>query len=131
MQTGLWLPVRYNLMYQHVSDWHNNQGIIRQAEEQGMGIILMRPLTSGVFQRLMAEAFPSTDAASEGGWSRPAATQLCPVGPLRGSGAGRDARAAICGKVPGTGTPRSRMTSRRASTGTKRASVALHDRYVR
>ena len=28
--------------------------VIRQAEEQGMGIILMRPLTSGVFQRLMA-----------------------------------------------------------------------------
>ena len=27
---------------------------IRQAEEQGMGVILMRPLTSGVFQRLMS-----------------------------------------------------------------------------
>jgi predicted aldo/keto reductase-like oxidoreductase len=38
--------------------------VIRQAEEQGMGIILMRPLTSGVFQRLMAEAFPETDAFS-------------------------------------------------------------------
>jgi hypothetical protein len=29
-------------MYQHPSDWHNNTGVIRQAEEQGMGIILMR-----------------------------------------------------------------------------------------
>jgi predicted aldo/keto reductase-like oxidoreductase len=41
-------------MYRHVSDWHNNTGIIRQAEEQDMGVILMRPLTSGVSQRLMA-----------------------------------------------------------------------------
>jgi predicted aldo/keto reductase-like oxidoreductase len=53
-------------MYQHVSDWHNNAGIIRQAEEQGMGIILMRPLTSGVFQRLMAEAFPEIDVLDVG-----------------------------------------------------------------
>ena len=53
-------------MYQHVSDWHNNQGIIRQADEQGMGIILMRPLTSGVFQRLMAEAFPKIDVLDVG-----------------------------------------------------------------
>ena len=48
-------------MYQHVSDWHNDTGVIRQAEEQGMGIILMRvsarcgSWTSGVFQRLMSE----------------------------------------------------------------------------
>ena len=32
--------------------------MIRQAKEQEMGVILMHPLTSGVFQRLMAEAFP-------------------------------------------------------------------------
>ena len=53
-------------MYQHVSDWHNNTGVIRQAKEQGMGIILMRPLTSGVFQRLMAEAFPEIDVLGVG-----------------------------------------------------------------
>ena len=59
-------------MYQHVSDWHNNQGIIRQAEEQGVGIILMRvstrcgSRTSGVFQRLMAEAFPEIDVLDVG-----------------------------------------------------------------
>ena len=29
-----------------------------------MGVILMRPLTSGVFQRLMAEAFPEIDTFS-------------------------------------------------------------------
>ncbi|MBM3187754.1 MAG: aldo/keto reductase [Chloroflexi bacterium] len=52
------MQVRYNLMYQHPSDYENNEGIIRQADAQGMGVILMRPLTSGVFQRLMAAAFP-------------------------------------------------------------------------
>jgi aryl-alcohol dehydrogenase-like predicted oxidoreductase len=60
------MQVRFNLMYQHPSDWHNNTGIIRQAEEQGMGIILMRPLTSGVFQRLMADAFPEIDVLDVG-----------------------------------------------------------------
>ena len=44
-------------MYQHPSDWHNETGVIRQAKEQEMGVILMRPLTSGVFQRLMAQAW--------------------------------------------------------------------------
>ena len=53
-------------MYQHPSDGHNNTGIIRQAKEQDMGVILMRPLTSGVFQRLMAEAFPEIDVLDVG-----------------------------------------------------------------
>jgi hypothetical protein len=90
-------------MYQHVSDWHNNQGIIRQAEEQGMGVILMRPLTSGVFQRLMAEAFPEIDTVSrDGAGGGLAAAQLRTLGSVRGRGAGRRARgvpqrAAVCG----------------------------------
>ena len=62
-----------------------------------MGIILMRPLTSGVFQRLMAEAFPEIDAVASDGWSGPAAAQLRALGSLRGRGAGGDARAAVCG----------------------------------
>jgi predicted aldo/keto reductase-like oxidoreductase len=37
-------------MIQHPSDWHNNTGVIRQAEEQGMGVILMHPLTSAAQQ---------------------------------------------------------------------------------
>jgi aryl-alcohol dehydrogenase-like predicted oxidoreductase len=52
------MQVRYSLMFQHPSDFENNEGIIRQADAQGMGIILMRPLTSGVFQRLMQAYFP-------------------------------------------------------------------------
>jgi hypothetical protein len=47
--------------------------VIRQAKEQEMGVILMRHLTSGVFQRLMAEAFPEIDAVASDGWSGPAA----------------------------------------------------------
>jgi predicted aldo/keto reductase-like oxidoreductase len=65
-QTEIWRTVRYNRMFQHPSDWHNNQGIIRQAKEQEMGVILMRPLTSGVFQRLMADAFPEIDVLDVG-----------------------------------------------------------------
>ncbi len=60
------LQVRHNLMYQHPSDWENNQGIIRQADAQGMGVILMRSMTSGVFQRLMAQAFPQIDMLEVG-----------------------------------------------------------------
>ena len=60
------MQVRYNLMYQHPSDWENNEGIIRQADAQGMGIVLMRPVTSGVFQRLMAQAFPQIDTLEVG-----------------------------------------------------------------
>jgi aryl-alcohol dehydrogenase-like predicted oxidoreductase len=60
------MQVRYNLMYQHPSDWENNEGIIRQADAQGTGIVLMRPLTSGVFQRLMGDAFPQIDVLDVG-----------------------------------------------------------------
>ena len=52
------MQVRYSLMFQHPSDFENDEGIIRLADAQRMGIILMRPLTSGVFQKLMASAFP-------------------------------------------------------------------------
>jgi hypothetical protein len=60
------MQVRYNLMYQHPSDYENDQGIIRQADASGMGIILMRPLTSGVFQRLISRSFPQLSAADVG-----------------------------------------------------------------
>ncbi len=45
---------------------HNDTGVIRQAEEQETGVILMRPVTSGVFQRLMTEAFPEIDVLDMG-----------------------------------------------------------------
>ena len=60
------MQVRYNLMYQDPSDFENNEGVIRQADAQGMGIVLMRPMTSGVFQRLMARTFPEIDTLDVG-----------------------------------------------------------------
>ena len=68
MATGAFdtIQVRYNLLYQHPSDFMTNEGAIRQAEALGMGIILMRPMTSGVFQSLMARAFPQIETLEVG-----------------------------------------------------------------
>ncbi len=52
------MQVRYNFMYQGSCDYFDHRGIMREAETHGMGIVVMRPLTSGIFQRLMARAFP-------------------------------------------------------------------------
>jgi aryl-alcohol dehydrogenase-like predicted oxidoreductase len=60
------MQIRYSLLYEHPSDWENNEGVIRQADARGMGIVLMRPLTSGVFQRLMADTFPEIDVLDVG-----------------------------------------------------------------
>ena len=46
--------------------FEKSEGVIRQADAQGMGIVLMRPLTSGVFQRLMKQAFPEIDSERVG-----------------------------------------------------------------
>jgi hypothetical protein len=102
-----------------------------------MGIILMHPLTSGVFQRLMAELFPQFDTDSRVGVGRgPPAAQLCALGTVCGRGAGlrprparhRDTR--FVARCPCRAPTRSGTASRHGSTGTGRAS-ALHDRYVR
>jgi hypothetical protein len=106
-------------MYQHPSDWHNDTGVIRQAKEQEMGVILMRPLTSGVFQRLMAETFPDIDAVASDGWSGAAAAQLCAFGSVRGRGPGRYARAAICGAEQ-QDFGRRRVADRRARSAPQR-----------
>lgn len=53
------LQIRYNLMYQHACDFVNERGVMFEAEAQGMGIVTMRSLTSGTFQKLMPAAFGS------------------------------------------------------------------------
>ena len=63
------------LMNRWIWDAKANTGVIRDARAREMGVILMRPLTSGVFQRLMAEAFPDIDAVASDGWSRSAAAK--------------------------------------------------------
>jgi len=53
------LQIRYNVCYQHPCDYISEKaGIIYRAEEQGMGIVTMRTLTSGLFQKTMRAAFP-------------------------------------------------------------------------
>lgn len=52
------MQIRYNFTYQCACDFIDPRGVMREAEDQNMGIVTMRPLSSGIFQRLMARAFP-------------------------------------------------------------------------
>lgn len=52
------IQIRYNLIYQGA--WHS---ILPLAHEQGLGVALMRPLSSGIFQKLMRQASPDIDQA--------------------------------------------------------------------
>ena len=112
-------------MYQHPSDWHNNTGVL-----------LMRPLTSGVFQRLMADVFPEIDTLKIG-WlllNYVLSDPYVDVALVKGhASCPREPRprAAVLWQGARHWHPRSRTTWRRASTGAKHTLAALHDRYVR
>ena len=58
LQTGLFdvIQIRYNLIYQNA--WHN---ILPLARELNVGVVLMRPLSSGIFQKLLRTARPDID----------------------------------------------------------------------
>ena len=56
------LQCRYNLLNQQTCDTINEAGIIREARARGMGIVTMRTLTSGIFQKLMRQSFPEAMA---------------------------------------------------------------------
>jgi aryl-alcohol dehydrogenase-like predicted oxidoreductase len=62
------MQARYNFMYQHPCDYVNPEaGILREAKAQDMGVVTMRTLTSGTFQKLMRESFPAlADADLDG-----------------------------------------------------------------
>jgi len=83
------MQIRYNFTYQGACDFINERGAMREAEAQtggkrsfrlhpgscqearatpasGMGIVIMRPMTSGIFQRLMKRAFPQLSEADLG-----------------------------------------------------------------
>jgi aryl-alcohol dehydrogenase-like predicted oxidoreductase len=53
------LQCRYNLCNQQTCDFINEAGIIRDAKAREMGVVTMRTLTSGIFQRLMRQSFPT------------------------------------------------------------------------
>lgn len=48
----------YNLIFQHPYDPSRRAGLMYEAEAQQMGIAVMRPLTSGTFQRWIAQIDP-------------------------------------------------------------------------
>jgi aryl-alcohol dehydrogenase-like predicted oxidoreductase len=56
------LQVRYNLMYQHACDYVNGRGVMLEAKARDLGVVVMRPLTSGTFQKLVRIACPTLDA---------------------------------------------------------------------
>jgi aryl-alcohol dehydrogenase-like predicted oxidoreductase len=56
------LQCRYNLLNQQTCDFVNEAGIIREAKARRMGVITMRTLTSGLFQKLMRHSFPEVAA---------------------------------------------------------------------
>jgi aryl-alcohol dehydrogenase-like predicted oxidoreductase len=55
------LQVRYNLMYQHACDYVNHRGVILEAKARDLGVVVMRPLTSGTFQKLIRVVHPAFD----------------------------------------------------------------------
>jgi hypothetical protein len=52
------MQVCYNLIYQHPYDPSRKAGLLYEAEAQGMGIVTMRSLTSGIFQKWLGLVFP-------------------------------------------------------------------------
>jgi aryl-alcohol dehydrogenase-like predicted oxidoreductase len=58
LDTGLFdvIQIKYNVIYQGA--WHNALGWAQQAN---VGVVTMRPLTSGIFQKLMRAAWPAID----------------------------------------------------------------------
>jgi uncharacterized protein len=55
------MQICYNLLYQHPAEPTRPFGAIVEAEGQGMGIVTMRTLTSGIFQRWMRLVNPDED----------------------------------------------------------------------
>ena len=55
------IQLPYNLMNVGISDFEKGHGLVRRAHAQGMGITVMRPMTGGVFMRLMRRHFPELD----------------------------------------------------------------------
>jgi aryl-alcohol dehydrogenase-like predicted oxidoreductase len=50
------IQIKYNVIYQGA--WHN---ALAWAQEANVGVVTMRPLTSGIFQKLMRAAWPAID----------------------------------------------------------------------
>jgi len=55
------MQICYNLIFQHPYEPSQRRGVMYEAEAQQMGIVVMRPLTSGVFQRWLRALYPDID----------------------------------------------------------------------
>ncbi|MFN2108583.1 MAG: aldo/keto reductase, partial [Anaerolineae bacterium] len=49
----------YNLLYQHPAEWTRPFGSMFEAEKAGMGVVTMRTVTSGLFQKWVQWANPA------------------------------------------------------------------------
>jgi uncharacterized protein len=55
------IQLQYNLIFQHPYDASRRAGLIYEAADRGMGIITMRSLTSGTFQRWLSMVDPGIE----------------------------------------------------------------------
>jgi uncharacterized protein len=55
------MQVCYNLIFQHPYEPSQQRGVMYAADAQRMGIAVMRPLTSGIFQRWLRGIHPDVD----------------------------------------------------------------------
>jgi len=64
METDLFdtMQICYNLLFQHPADWTHPFGSMVDAEARGMGIITMRALTAGIFQKWMQLVDPENQS---------------------------------------------------------------------
>jgi predicted aldo/keto reductase-like oxidoreductase len=53
------IQICYNLFFQHPYDPRRPFGTLFEAEKKGMGIAVMRPTTSGLFQKWIAAVNPA------------------------------------------------------------------------
>lgn len=62
------LQICYNLIFQHPYDPSRQSGIIYDAAAREMGVVAMRPMTSGIFQRWLGMVAPDAERAVD--WHR-------------------------------------------------------------
>lgn len=56
------LQIAYNVLYQDACNFMVKSGPILEAKERGMGVVTMRSLSSGVFQKLLQQHLPGLPA---------------------------------------------------------------------
>ena len=55
------MQISYNLLHQHPAEWTRPFGSLFEAREMGVGVVTMRTLTSGIFQKWVNTVRPNDD----------------------------------------------------------------------